>query len=79
MLLRIAETGDLPDLRDLLEQILDRMKGRQTPILDNFEIMMWALGKAGINLQRVREFLLLIDIDSTRLPIPDEWNSVFAA
>lgn len=30
-------------------------------------------------MQRVREFRLLIDIDSTRLPITDEWNYVFAA
>ena len=61
------------------EQVLDRMKGKTTPIHDNFEIMMWALGEAGINMQRVHEFLLLIDIDSARLPITDEWNYVFAA
>ena len=35
--------------------------------------------RADINMQRVREFRLLIDIDSTRLPITDEWNYVFAA
>ena len=75
---RIAESGDVRDLRDLLEQILDRMKGKKTPIHDNLEIMMWALGEAGISMQRVREALLLIDIDSARLPIPDEWQYVFA-
>ena len=78
-MLRIADEAGLRDLRDQLEQVLDRMKGRKTPIHDNFEIMMWALGEAGINLQRVHEFLLLIVIDSARLPIPDEWNYVFAA
>lgn len=77
-MLQIAEEGGLRDLRNQLEQILDRMKGKKTPIHDNFEIMMWALGEAGINMQRVREFLLLIDIDSARLPIPDEWKYVFA-
>ena len=79
MILRITEGGDLRDLRDLLEQILDRMKGRKTHIHDNLEIIQWALGEAGVSMQRVHELLLLIDINSARLPIPDEWNYVFAA
>lgn len=78
VMLRFAEERDLRVLRIQLEQVLDRMKGKTTPIHDNFEIMMWALGEAGMNMQRVHEFLLLIDIDSARLPIPDEWKYVFA-
>lgn len=78
-ILRIADEGGLRELRAQLEEILDRMKGKWTPIHDNFEIMMWALGETGINLQRVHELLLLIDIDSARLPIPEEWSYVFAA
>jgi hypothetical protein len=79
MVLRITEGGDLREFRELLLQILDLMKGRGASIHDNLEIIQWALNQSTVNLQRVHEFLLLIDINSARLPIPDEWKYIFAA
>lgn len=59
--------------RDLLASILGRMKGDGTHIHDNLEIILWALENGEqIQYQRVEEFLLLIDINSARLPIPQE-------
>ena len=58
--------------RELLEAIMNRMKGDGTHIHDNLEIILWALDNANISYQRVEEFLLLIDINSARLPVPHE-------
>ncbi len=60
-------------LQKLLDAILDRMKGNGNQIHDNLEIIVWALeNKEIIHYQRVEEFLLLIDINAARLPIPSE-------
>jgi hypothetical protein len=58
--------------RGLLESIMNRMKGDGTHIHDNLEIILWALDQGEIQYQRVEEFLLLIDINSARLPVPRE-------
>ena len=58
--------------RNLMEAIMNRMKGDGTHIHDNLEIILWALENENIEYQRVEEFLLLIDINSARLPIPSE-------
>jgi len=59
--------------RELLQSILGRMKGDGTHIHDNLEIILWALENGEqIQYQRVEEFLLLIDINSARLPVPQE-------
>ena len=60
-------------LQKLLEAIMDRMKGDGNKIHDNLEIIVWALeNKEVVHYQRVEEFLLLIDINAARLPIPGE-------
>lgn len=58
--------------RGLLDSIMDRMKGDGTHIHDNLEIILWAIEHNEIQYQRVEEFLLLIDINSARLPVPGE-------
>lgn len=58
--------------RKLLDAIMERMKGDNTHIHDNLEIILWAIEHKEIQYQRVEEFLLLIDINSARLPIPKE-------
>lgn len=58
--------------RGLLDAILTRMKGDGTHIHDNLEIILWAIENSEIQFQRVEEFLLLIDINAARLPIPHE-------
>mgnify|MGYP001546899296 FL=1 len=58
--------------RKLLDSIMNRMKGDGTHIHDNLEIILWAIENGEIQYQRVEEFLLLIDINSARLPIPRE-------
>lgn len=58
--------------RKLLDAIMDRMKGDGTHIHDNLEIILWALEQQEHQYQRVEEFLLLIDINSARLPVPRE-------
>jgi len=58
--------------RKLLDSIMNRMKGDGTHIHDNLEIIIWAIENGEIQYQRVEEFLLLIDINSARLPIPRE-------
>ena len=63
----------------LLQKMLDRMKGDDTHIHDNLEIILWALDDASISYQRVEEFLLLIDINAARLPVPPEWRFQSAA
>lgn len=59
--------------RDLLDAIMNRMKGDgDHHIHDNLEIILWAIENQEIQYQRVEEFLLLIDINAARLPIPGE-------
>jgi hypothetical protein len=59
--------------RDLLEAIMNRMRGDgDHHIHDNLEIILWAIGNQEIQYQRVEEFLLLIDINAARLPVPRE-------
>ncbi|MFO1045757.1 MAG: hypothetical protein U0941_28580 [Planctomycetaceae bacterium] len=58
--------------RPLLDAIMSRMKGDGHHIHDNLEIIVWAVENSDITYQRVEEFLLLIDINSARLPIPSE-------
>ena len=65
--------------RGLLQNMLARMKGDDTHIHDNLEIILWALDDANISYQRVEEFLLLIDINAARLPVPPEWRFKSAA
>ena len=43
-----------------------------THIHDNLEIILWAIENSEIQFQRVEEFLLLIDINAARLPVPHE-------
>lgn len=59
-------------IRELLDAIMKRMKGDGNKIHDNLEIIVWAIENQEIQYQRVEEFLLLIDINSARLPIPSE-------
>lgn len=77
LLLRVLMEKDL--LAEIIERMKGRAKGKPTYLHDNLEITMWAVGEININLQRVQEFLLLIDIDSARLPIPAEWRFSSAA
>lgn len=58
--------------RELLDAIISRMKGDNTHIHDNLEIILWAIENHDSKFQRVEEFLLLIDINAARLPIPME-------
>jgi hypothetical protein len=51
---------------------MERMKGNGTHIHDNLEIILWALDHQEVQYQRVEEFLLLIDINAARLPVPKE-------
>lgn len=60
--------------RDLMDAIMNRMKGDGTHIHDNLEIILWALENENIEYQRVEEFLLLIDINAARLPVPSEFR-----
>lgn len=58
--------------KKLLESIMTRMKGDGHHIHDNLEIILWAIDNKQISYQRVEEFLLLIDINAARLPVPRE-------
>lgn len=58
--------------RPLLEAIVSRMKGIGTHVHDNLEIILWAIENNEVTYQRVEEFLLLIDINAARLPVPSE-------
>jgi len=59
-------SGDL-----LLDRILDRMEHG----LDNLEVILWALDW-GIDMERVHELLLMIDINRARLePLFDDMNA----
>ena len=58
--------------RGLLDLVMSRMKGIDTHLHDNLEIILWAIDNTEITYQRVEELLLLIDINSARLPVPHE-------
>jgi len=65
--------------RDLLNSILNRMKGRGTRFHDNLDIFDWARENPQINIDHVHAFLLVIDIDKARFPEPKNLEALLSA
>jgi hypothetical protein len=63
---------------DLLNQILTLMKDRKF-LRDNLEMIEWAKANPHISEDHVIQFLTVIDINSARMTLPEEWKRIAAA